>query len=143
MTEAILNFQAPEAKRNYIANLLEQSTREYQHSRPERQRLATVETPSETEFTLLEEIELLTVDIRGYASQIQARGRIEPVIKAVEQLQHQSVFEHPAIAHFYFTLGDRYPHTKAYLQTLDYLRLIILDYLKTPRSQSSTRNSEI
>ncbi|MGG6265714.1 hypothetical protein ACQ4M3_19970 [Leptolyngbya sp. AN03gr2] len=131
MTEAILNFQVPEAKRNYIAHLLEQSTREYQHSKPERQILATVEPPNESDFTLLEEIELLTVNIRGYASQIQARGRIEPAIAAIDRLQHQSIFEHSAIAHFYFTTSDRYPQTKAYLQTIDYLRLVILDYLKT------------
>ncbi|MEQ8756044.1 MAG: hypothetical protein RID09_21380 [Coleofasciculus sp. G1-WW12-02] len=31
--------------------------------------------PSNEEFSLLEEIELLTVTLRGYANQIQAQGR--------------------------------------------------------------------
>ncbi|WP_051036704.1 hypothetical protein [Calothrix sp. PCC 6303] len=48
---------------------------------------------SEDEFTVLEEIELLTVDIRGYASQILVNGRIENQQEAIEKLHSIGVIQ--------------------------------------------------
>jgi cysteine sulfinate desulfinase/cysteine desulfurase-like protein len=53
------------------------------------QAIAHQYSASEAEFTVLEEIELLTTDIRGYASQIKARGYIENPQQAIEELQHK------------------------------------------------------
>ncbi|MBW4624007.1 MAG: hypothetical protein KME49_00430 [Brasilonema octagenarum HA4186-MV1] len=88
----------------------------------------------EEEFSVLEEIELLTVDIRGYASQIQARGWIQNQQQAIEHLQSMRVFDVPAIAEFYFTIHQDYGQMKAYIRLLDYLRLLILKYLQTYQS---------
>ncbi len=76
MTEATLNTQNPEITRNYIIHILEKLTLDYQNTKGERKGIASLFPTDDDEFTLLEEIELLTVDIRGYASQIQARGWI-------------------------------------------------------------------
>ena len=58
------------SQQSYIAQLLEQLTVNYQNTKLERKQIAKNFPNSEAEFTPLEEIELLTVSIRGYASQI-------------------------------------------------------------------------
>jgi len=134
MTKATLNTQNPEITRNYIAHLLQQLNADYKNSKEERKKLASISPNSDEEFTVLEEIELLTVDIRGYASQIQAQGRIENKQQAINCLQTMQVFDVPAIAQFYFVTDGEYEQIKAYIRMLDYLRLLILDYLRSYQS---------
>jgi hypothetical protein len=131
MTEATRLTQNPEVTRNYINHLLKQLTVDYQNTKQERKEIASLPPASEEEFTILEEIDLLTSDIRGYASQIQARGWIENEQEAIEQLQTMRVFDVPAIAQFYFTTDADYMQMKAYIRMLDYLRLLILEYLRS------------
>lgn len=130
MTEATINTQNPEIKRNYIVQLLEQLTQDYRNTKQERKEIATIYSTSDEEFTLLEELELLTVDIRGYASQIQIRGWIDNKQQAIENLQNMRVFDIPAIAQFYFANPQAYLQLKSYLRMLDYLRLLIIEYLQ-------------
>ena len=129
MTEATLNTQNPEITRNYITLLLEKLTLDYQNTKKERKEIASL-FPVDQEFSLLEEIELLTVDIRGFASQIQARGWIENEQQAIKRLQAMRVFDIPTLAQFYFTIKNKdYEQMKAYIRSLDYLRLLIIEYL--------------
>ncbi|MGA9382104.1 MAG: hypothetical protein WBV73_25370 [Phormidium sp.] len=129
MTEATFNTKNPEITKNYIIDLLEQLTVDYQNTKEERQKIATVFPVAEEEFTVLEELELLTVNIRGYASQIKAQGRIKNEQEAIEQLKTMRVFDVETIAKFYLTTNEEYKKTKAYIRMLDYLRLLILEYL--------------
>ncbi|BAZ22808.1 hypothetical protein NIES4073_36950 [Kalymmatonema gypsitolerans NIES-4073] len=115
--------------KNQIIHILEQLTSDYQSTKSERQEIAANFPASNDEFSVLEELELLTVNIRGYASQIQVKGEIENQQQAVEDLNHLAVFDVPAIAQFYFGSNGEYQGTKAYLRMLDYLRLLILEYL--------------
>lgn len=140
MTESMLNSQKNEIARNYIADLLEQLTVDYKNTKVERKKIASLSPASDEEFTVLEEMELLTVDIRGYASQIQARGWIENEQEAIERLQTMGVFDIPAIAQFYFSTNGEYAPMKAYIQKLDYLRLLMLEYL---RSRASAIPAEV
>ncbi|MEH2333533.1 hypothetical protein [Nostoc sp.] len=73
-------------KRN-IVQLLTQLINAYQSTRTERQEIAIQFSSEDEEFSLLEELEFLTVNIRGYASQIQSTGRIVNKDQAIEQLQ--------------------------------------------------------
>ena len=139
MTEATFNTQNAQITRNYINHLLKQLTVDYQNTKEERKEIASLPPASEEEFTILEEIELLTSDIRGYASQIQVRGWIENEQEAIERLQTMRVFDVPAIAQFYFTTDKDYTQMKAYIRMLDYLRLLILEYLRS--YQGSQRES--
>ena len=59
--------------KSYITLLLKQLTIDYINTKEEQKKLASLPLTSDEEFTVLEEIELLTVDIRGYASQIQVQ----------------------------------------------------------------------
>jgi hypothetical protein len=137
MTESMLNSQKNEMAINYIAELLEQLTVDYKNTKTERKNIAALFPNSEEEFSILEEIELLTVDIRGYGSQIQARGWLEDEQKAIERLQMMGVFDVPAIADFYFATNGEYPQMKAYIQRLDYLRLLMLEYLRSAQSAAA------
>ncbi len=131
MTEATLNTQNPEIIRNHIIYVLEKLTLDYQNTKGERKELASLYPADHEEFTLLEEIELLTVDIRGYASQIQAQGWIENQQQAIERLQTMRVFSIPIIAQFYFATPKKdFELMKAYIQNLDYLRLLIIECLR-------------
>jgi len=128
MTKAILNQQ--ELIKKNISQLLAQLTNIYQNTRGERQEIAIQFPPEDEEFSLLEELELLTVNLRGYASQIQSTGQIVNQAQAIEQLQAMRVLNIPQIASFYFGSNNSYEQIKSYIRTLDYLRLLLLEYLQ-------------
>ncbi|WP_083626395.1 hypothetical protein [Planktothrix serta] len=129
MTNTTLTNQNPELTQNYIIQLLDQLTIDYQNTKSERKAIAAEFSTSEEEFTILEEIELLTTDIRGYANQIKIRFYIENPQQAIEKLHRTRLFDVPSIAQFYLNTSDQYENLKSYLRMLDYLRLLILEYL--------------
>ncbi|MEA5576262.1 hypothetical protein [Anabaena sp. UHCC 0451] len=129
MTEAILNEQ--ELTKRNIAQLLPQLTNLYQNTRRERKEIATQFPPENEEFSLLEEIELLTVNLRGYASQIAATGDIVNKEQVISQLQAMRVFSITQIGKFYFNSNGKYEQMKDYIRVLDYLRLLLLEYLQS------------
>ncbi len=131
MTKATLNLQRYQLTRNSISYLLEQLILDYQKTKQERQEIAVKFPASDEEFTVLEEIELLTVNLRGYASQIQARGWIDNEKETIESLQSMQILAIASIAKLYFETKEEYPKIKAYLQKLDYLRLLILECLRS------------
>jgi hypothetical protein len=128
MTKAILNQQ--ELIKKNIIQLLAQLTNTYQNTRGERQEISIQFPGEDEEFSLLEELELLTVNLRGYASQIQSTGQIVNQYQAIEQLQAMRVLNIPQIANFYFGSNGNYEQIKSYIRTLDYLRLLLLEYLQ-------------
>lgn len=129
MTSTTLNIQNPEVIKSYITLLLKQLTIDYINTKEEQKKIASLPLTSDEEFTVLEEIELLTVDIRGYASQIQVAGSIENRQLAIERLHCMRVTDIPIIAQFYLEANDDYPQMKAYIRMLDYMRSLILEYL--------------
>ena len=133
MTEALFHPQTNQLNRNYIIALLEQLTIDYKTAGQDRKQIAAIPS-SEEEFNLLEEVELLTVEIRGYASQIKTRGWIENPQLAIDRLQYLRFFEIPAIAHFFLNANKNYPQMKAYIRMLDYLRLLLLESLHSQLS---------
>ncbi|HEY9700804.1 MAG TPA: hypothetical protein V6C58_00055 [Allocoleopsis sp.] len=130
MNEITLNNKNTELTKNYIIKILEQLTVNYQKTHSEREKIASELSLSQEYFSLLEEIEILTIDIRGYASQIKARGYIANEQEAREKLQQMRIFNIPIIAQFYFDFNHHYSDIKDYLRMLDYLRLLIIEYLQ-------------
>ena len=116
------------SQRNYIAQLLEQLTVNYQNTKLERKQIAQNFSNSEEEFTPLEEIELLTVSIRGYASQIATSGSLRNDRQAISELQKLSVFNNHLIVQLYSEARSHYPQMQSYICMLDYLRLLVLEY---------------
>ncbi len=72
MTNFTLNQQDTNQLKHCISDLLVQITAEYRETRIERQQLAAAIPPAD-DFSIIEELELLTANLRGYASQIQVR----------------------------------------------------------------------
>ncbi|MTJ16742.1 MULTISPECIES: hypothetical protein [unclassified Dolichospermum] len=129
MTEAVLDQQ--EVTKRNISQLLSQLTNIYQNTRSERKEIVTQFPPDDEEFSLLEEIELLTVNLRGYASQIAATGQIVNKEQVISQLQTMRVFSVSPIDKFYFSNNGKYEQIKNYIRMLDYLRLLLLEYLQS------------
>jgi len=121
------------SQQNYIAQLLEQLTVNYQNTKLERKQIAQSLSNSEAEFTPLEEIELLTVSIRGYASQIAASGSLRNDRQAIAELQKLSVFNNHLIQ-LYSEARSHYPQMQSYICMLDYLRLLVLEYLQNQQT---------
>jgi hypothetical protein len=117
-------------QREYITQLLQQLTAEYQMLESEMQQIAEQYPGSDEEFAFLEEFELLIVSISGYAKQIQTIGRINQIDSAIAHLHQLQVFANATIAQFYAEARWLYPKMQGYLQMLDYLRLLILEYLQ-------------
>ena len=130
MSESITKAEKTTILRNSISHLLEELTVDYQNTRQERKEIAVQYPPSDEQFSLLEELELLTVTIRGYASQIQAQGRIKNESEAIQALQEISIFEFAKIYQFYFNSENQFGQIKYYIRMLDYLRLLTLEYLR-------------
>ncbi|MFM7364228.1 MAG: hypothetical protein ACKO11_06950 [Cuspidothrix sp.] len=128
MTEAVLDQQEV-IKRNII-QLLSQLTTVYQNTRSERKEIVIQFPPDNEEFSLLEELELLTVELRGYASQITATGQIINKEQVISQLQAMRIFSVSSIGQFYFQNNGKYEEMKNYIRMLDYLRLLLLEYLQ-------------
>jgi hypothetical protein len=76
-------------------------------------------------------LEILTVSISGYATQIQATGKVKNTEKAIGDLRQFNVFENSVVKQFYQQAGNDYPKLQAYIQLLDYLRLLALEYLQS------------
>jgi hypothetical protein len=142
MTNTVLNTQNPEVIKSYISLLLEQLTIDYKNTKEERKNIASLPFASDEEFTVLEEIELLTVDIRGYASQILVTGMVENQQQAIERLQSMRITDIPTIAQFYLEANDDYRQMKAYIRSLDYMRSLLLEYLYFKDVTTNTGNQK-
>jgi hypothetical protein len=132
MSEAVLNER--KATKTYIMHLLDETKLAYQNTQRERKEIVANFRPSNEAFSLLEEIELLTVTLRGYANQIQAQGWIINETNAIDQLREMRVFRIPVIVQFYFGSNGKYEQMKGYIRRLDYLRLLMLEYLQNEPS---------
>ncbi len=117
-------------QQDIIVQLLAQLTVECQNTKSERKQIAQSYLGSEEEFSFLEELELVTVSIRGYASQIETSAGVENREEAIASLHQLRVFDRSAIAQFYDETRAGYLQMRSYIRMLDYLRLLVLEYLQ-------------
>ncbi len=121
--------ESRELIKNKIIQVLEQLIINEENCTEEKKQLAVNFSSLEDGFNLWEEIELLTTDIRGYACQIKAQDSINSEEIALSKLQKMRIFNLPNIGEFYFHNQLNFSQVKNYLQMLDYLRLLIIEYL--------------
>jgi hypothetical protein len=113
-----------------VAHFLNQLTQLYQEAKSERLEVVKIYPVSDDRFSILEELEFLTVSISGYATQIRSTGLVKRPENAISDLRKFKVFENEVIRKFYQDSDNAYPKLKAYIQLLDYLRLLSLEYLQ-------------
>ena len=112
----------------YIEKILNQLLKDYQNTKLERERIAIWEETQE--FSILGTIEVLTDDIRGYSFQIINNNSSAKAQEILNELNKLKIFEIPEFIEWYFTPEFDYPQMKHYAETLNYLRLLIIEYLR-------------
>lgn len=113
-----------------IIDLLNQLTQDYQQLfQQDKALLLETFPPNLQTLSILEEIDLLTTDLRGYASQITINQQIKDPDQALTTLRSMRLLENPSLAELYFTKNKQFPIIYQYLQKLDYLKLLLMDWL--------------
>jgi hypothetical protein len=114
--------------KNYLVNLLNELSTIYKNTQEERKKLAQWE--EDQEFTILGVMELLTTEIRGYSFQIiDNKLSLTDEKNMVQHLQELNLFNIPYVNQWYFADDFNYPQLKNYLEKLNYVRLLILEYI--------------
>ena len=119
------------SRQGQVTHFAHQLTMLYQDAKLERLQAAIDYPGSDDNFSILEELEMLTIGISGYATQIKSTGTVKNTVKAIVDLQKFNVFENAVVSQFYQNAGSDYPKLQAYIQLLDYLRLLSLEYLQS------------
>jgi hypothetical protein len=133
-TTAQYSINSNRAK-THIQTILNQLLSDFRASKAERQQLALWEESQE--FTILGIIEMFTIDIRGYAAQIVVNNFVNEPQNCIDCLEALQIFEIPYVADWYSTI-DQYPQIKQYISHLDYLRLLIIEYVSKCQIDAST-----
>lgn len=131
-----------ETQNNLSTQLLDASAKEhicllsvqldemYQKMKAERNALARWE--EEEDFSILGVIELFSTDIQGYAEQILLNtSNILLDSNSINHLQELNVFNIDYFIQWYFQNLEIYPQFQKYVEQLDHLRLLIIDYLRS------------
>jgi hypothetical protein len=116
-------------KYNYISILLNDLLNLEKNTKKEQRQLAKWE--EEKDFSILGVLELFTRDIRGYAFQI-IENKIENNYKQnILKLQELNIFNISYFNEWYLSENVNYPLLKNYIERLNYLRLLMIEYLLT------------
>ncbi|ACK65163.1 hypothetical protein PCC8801_1089 [Rippkaea orientalis PCC 8801] len=113
--------------RVYIKQILDQLLIDYQTTQDEREKLSNWE--ENKSFSILGIIEVLTDEIRGYSFQIVADKKLTNSQDMINQLNTLKIFDIPELTQWYFLSDGDYPKIKRYIENLNYLRLLIIEYL--------------
>ncbi|MDJ0659557.1 MAG: hypothetical protein QNJ42_08700 [Crocosphaera sp.] len=113
---------------NYIEQILNQLLIDYQKTQEERVKIA--EWEENEEVSILGMIEMLTDTIRGYGFQVINNHSLDNSREMMNELEKMKIFEIPELTDWYFSSKFDYPRSKNYLESLNYLRLLILEYMR-------------
>lgn len=119
----------------YIEHILNQLLIDYQNTQPEREKIALWE--ENQKFSILGIIEGLTDEIRGYAFQIITDKYSTNAQDILNQLNSLKIFEIPELSQWYFSSEFDFKLTKSYVEKLNYLRLLIIEYIADKEGEKS------
>lgn len=112
---------------DYLIEILEKLLKIEQSLSEEKEKLA--EWEEEKDYSILGTIELLTGEIRGYAFQI-LNNKIEfNYQETVEKLKELNLFDIDYFSTWYYSEQLGFLQLKNYIAQLNYLRLLLLEYL--------------
>jgi hypothetical protein len=80
--------------------------------------------------SILGVLELFSGDIQGYVEQIDSQRLIFSQETALAQLHKLNVFDLDYFTTWYFANLDAYPQIKQYIDHLDHLRLLVVEYYR-------------
>ena len=122
-------YQSYIVERKRIMQLAEQVSRQYQEMADERGEIHEWEWENDFDFTILGLIELYSSYVGGYASQIARRGTVRNPTEAIQYLQEKRFFDESYLVNWYFAPDNPYFKVKEYIEDVDYLRLLVIQYL--------------
>jgi hypothetical protein len=110
---------------NHIQLLTQELDDLYRAMRDERRSIAQWE--EDQEVSILGVLELFSGDVQGYAQQLLVG--MEPELKSRgEHLRSLNVFSIDYFAAWYFAQWSNYPQVKQYVEQIDHLRLLLIEY---------------
>lgn len=83
----------------------------------------------EPDYPMCLELDFFAHDIRPAASSIVMRGTVNDPQLTLEWLQKRTLFGIDGFAEWYFDGNANYPKTKANADTLEYIRLLAIEYI--------------
>ncbi|MEH1781436.1 MAG: hypothetical protein V7K67_21115 [Nostoc sp.] len=113
--------------KNYIGKVLKHLLSNYKNTREERRQIGLWEESKD--FSILGEIEIFTTDIEGCASQVIANDDLENYQEIIKKLTKTNIFDISYFADWYFSEESQFPQVKLYIEKLNYLRLLIIEYI--------------
>ncbi|MBD2199116.1 hypothetical protein H6G08_25640 [Calothrix anomala FACHB-343] len=113
--------------KQYINNVLQQLLIDYKNTRDERRQIAIWEESQD--FSILGEIEIFATDIEGYASQVIANDDLGQYQEMIQKLTKMHIFDIAYFADWYFAEKSQFPQIKLYIEKLNYLRLLVIEYI--------------
>jgi hypothetical protein len=119
----------------HIGLLSEQLDLLYQATREEQ--IAIARWEEDQNFSILGVIELFATEIQGYVEQIRLNHFVDPIVQSVNYLRQLNVFKIDYFAKWYMDNWEKYPQTKQYIDQLDHLRLLVLEYFNHQSSMAA------
>ncbi|MBD2777615.1 hypothetical protein [Iningainema tapete] len=117
-----------DSDRTHIRLLCKQLDDIYQVMKAERRAIACWE--EEQDFSILGVSELFSTDIQGYAEQVLFNdSSVSFNSNSVNHLRQLNVFNIDYFTGWYFNNLEMYPYTKEYIEQLDHLRLLLIEYI--------------
>lgn len=116
-------------RRRHIEALINRDNIEFQNpdARLERKNLANLET--DKLYPMWLELEFFAHDIRPTATTIVMYGVVDEPHIALAKLQQRTLFGINGFAEWYFDESAEYPKTKSNADTLEYIRLLTIEYI--------------
>jgi hypothetical protein len=116
-----------------IGYFLDQEMEEYKNSGSERAILFQEEFDGS--FPILLEMELFGDMVAGYAGQIAVKGSIRQGFEVSSNDLKRSIFDDERVQQWYLASKDKYPLIRANMITLDYLRLLCLEFIQLKQEE--------
>lgn len=110
---------------------------EYKEMEEELSQLDEWEWENDFDFTILGLMELFSSYVGGYASQIATRGTVLEPEHALKFLETKYLFDQPYFVDWYFSHDNNYVKIKQYVNHLDHLRLMLIEYITRYQSRAS------
>jgi hypothetical protein len=127
-------------EQNRIAELKSRLDEHERTIKEERRKLWHAESGSQ-EPVVWETLKVVSTYIAGYVSQVTTEGyKIENPPEVIIHLHKLSIFNVKCIMKWYPSAENEYPKIKQYFELLDYIRLLILDFIQRYRLPESATN---
>lgn len=124
-------------KKNRLENMAKQVIAEYKEMQDELSQLDEWEWENDFDFTIVGLMEVFSSYVGGYASQIATRGTVLEPEHALQFLESKYLFDQPYFVDWYFSPDNTYLKIKQYVNHLDHLRLMLIEYITRYQSQTN------